>query len=58
MLVDLETKELVDGGERFCASLAPVITIALSLAIYSRMPLPAQWVGLVLAVLAIYLMAE
>jgi uncharacterized membrane protein len=39
-------------------SLAPVITIALSLAIYSRMPLPAQWVGLVLAVVAIYLMAE
>ena len=39
-------------------ALAPVITIALSLAIYSRMPLPAQTVGLLLAVVAIYLMAE
>ena len=39
-------------------ALAPVITIGLSLAIYGRMPLPAQAVGLVLAVIAIYLMAE
>jgi drug/metabolite transporter (DMT)-like permease len=39
-------------------ALAPVITIGLSLAIYGRMPLPAQAVGLVLAVAAIYLMAE
>jgi uncharacterized membrane protein len=39
-------------------ALAPVITIALSLAIYGRAPLPAQSIGLVLAVIAIYLMAE
>jgi drug/metabolite transporter (DMT)-like permease len=39
-------------------ALAPVITIVLSLAIYSRMPLPAQAVGFVLAAVAIYLMAE
>ena len=39
-------------------ALAPVITIGLSLAIYGRMPLPAQALGLVLAVIAIYLMAE
>ena len=39
-------------------ALAPVITIVLSLAIYSRMPLPAQAVGFVLAAVAIYLLAE
>jgi uncharacterized membrane protein len=39
-------------------ALAPVITIVISLAIYSRMPLPAQAVGFVLAAVAIYLMAE
>jgi drug/metabolite transporter (DMT)-like permease len=39
-------------------ALAPVITIVLSLALYGRMPLPAQAVGLVLAAVAIYLMAE
>jgi drug/metabolite transporter (DMT)-like permease len=39
-------------------ALAPVITIALSLALYGRVPLPAQALGLVLAVAAIYLMAE
>jgi len=39
-------------------ALAPVLTIVLSLAIYSRLPLPAQAVGLVLATIAIYLMAE
>jgi len=39
-------------------ALAPVITIALSLALYGRAPLPAQSIGLVLAVIAIYLMAE
>jgi uncharacterized membrane protein len=39
-------------------ALAPVITIGLSLAIYGRTPLPAQAIGLVLAVIAIYLMAE
>jgi drug/metabolite transporter (DMT)-like permease len=39
-------------------ALAPVITIMLSLAIYSRVPLPAQTIGLVLAAVAIYLMAE
>ena len=39
-------------------ALAPVITIALSLALHDRMPLPAQTVGLVLASVAIYLMAD
>lgn len=38
-------------------ALAPVITIALSLAIYGRMPLPAQTGGMVLALAAIALMA-
>lgn len=39
-------------------ALAPVITIVLSLAIYGRLPLPAQAVGLVMALVAIYLIAD
>lgn len=39
-------------------ALAPVITIALSLAIYSRIPFPYQIAGILLATLAIYLLAE
>lgn len=39
-------------------ALAPVITIALSLAIYSRMPAGYHLAGMALAVVAIYLMAE
>lgn len=39
-------------------ALAPVITIALSLAIYRRIPAPYHIVGIVLAVIAIYLMAD
>lgn len=39
-------------------ALAPVLTIVLSLMIYGRVPLPAQVVGLVLATVAIFLMAE
>lgn len=39
-------------------SLAPVITILLSLAIYGTKPSPAQISGLVLATVAIYLFAE
>jgi drug/metabolite transporter (DMT)-like permease len=38
-------------------ALAPVITIALSLALYGRAPLPAQGLGMGLAVIAIYLVA-
>jgi drug/metabolite transporter (DMT)-like permease len=39
-------------------ALAPVITIVLSLAIYGRLPLPAQAAGLVLAAVAIFLLAD
>lgn len=39
-------------------ALAPVITVVLSLVLYARMPLPVQGVGIVLAALAIFLMAE
>lgn len=39
-------------------ALAPVITVVLSLAIYQRLPAPAHAVGLLLALCAIYLMAE
>jgi len=39
-------------------ALAPVITVGLSLAIYARLPLPAQAVGIVMAVGAIYLMTD
>ena len=38
-------------------SLAPVITIILSLALYGRAPLPEQGIGMVLAAIAIYLVA-
>jgi drug/metabolite transporter (DMT)-like permease len=38
-------------------ALAPLITVVLSLALYQRLPLPTQSVGLVLALAAIYLMA-
>ncbi len=37
---------------------APVITVILSLAIYSRIPFPYQIAGIVLATIAIYLLAE
>ncbi len=39
-------------------ALAPVITIVLSLAIYSRIPFPYQIAGIVLATVAIYMLAE
>jgi drug/metabolite transporter (DMT)-like permease len=39
-------------------SLSPVITVVLSLAIYSRVPPPYQVAGIALATIAIYLMAE
>ncbi len=39
-------------------ALAPVITIALSLAIYSLVPTPFHLAGMAMAVVAIYLMAE
>jgi drug/metabolite transporter (DMT)-like permease len=39
-------------------SLSPVITVILSLMVYSRMPLPYQMAGIACAAVAIYLMAE
>jgi drug/metabolite transporter (DMT)-like permease len=39
-------------------SLSPVITVVLSLAVYSRVPPPYQVAGIVFAAIAIYLMAE
>jgi drug/metabolite transporter (DMT)-like permease len=39
-------------------ALAPVITVMLSLAIYSRIPFPYQIAGIGLAAIAIYLLAE
>jgi drug/metabolite transporter (DMT)-like permease len=39
-------------------ALAPVITIILSLAIYSRIPFPYQIAGILMASVAIYLLAE
>jgi len=39
-------------------ALAPVVTIVLSLALYQRMPLLPQVLGIVLATAALYLMAE